>query len=35
MSECDGVVSSAGWAERLGSAALLAWWMLTIAGILL
>jgi hypothetical protein len=35
MSERDRLVGSAGWAERLGSAAVFAWWMLTIAGILL
>ncbi len=35
MSVRNRVISSAGWAERLGTAAVLAWWALTISGLLL
>jgi len=30
-----GPISSAGWAERIGNAAVFAWWALTIGGLLL
>jgi hypothetical protein len=35
MSERKRVIGSAGWAERLGTTAVLAWWLLAVGGLLL